>query len=321
MQVIATVKQSTMSETPNDLKEVIRRKALDLGFCAAGVAAAEPLNEAIAEYRAMIAEKRHGEMGYLETGLEARANPELLLPGLKSVLSVALPWPAPATPCAISGYAGIPDYHHVVGELLTELLDFIRSICDQPVNGRACVDSSPVLEKGWAEAAGIGRIGKNSLVIAPGHGSRVFLGELLLDLVLEPDQPLDWNACGDCTACLDACPTGALTAPGKLDARRCISYLTIELKREFTDEETAMTNDWLYGCDHCLDACPHNADKASAYPGFEQKEELVSLTPEKTLELTNSQFRKLFAGTPALRLGLRRLKRNARAALAKTNKQ
>lgn len=309
-----------MSETLNDLKEVIRRKALDLGFCAAGFADAKPLSEALEEYRAMIDEGRHGEMGYLETGLEARANPELLLPGVKSVLSVALPWPAPAKPGAISGYAVIPDYHRVVGELLAELLDFIRSICDQPVNGRVCVDSLPVLETGWAEAAGIGRSGKNSLLIVPGHGSRVFLGELLLDLELEPDTPLDWAPCEGCTACLDACPTGALTAPGKLDASRCISYLTIELKRDFTDEEAAVTDGWLYGCDHCLDACPHNANiEATGYPGFEQKKELVNLTPAKALELTNSQFRKLFAGTPALRLGHRRLKRNARAAVANKN--
>jgi len=310
-----------MSETLNDLKEVIRRKALDLGFCAAGFAAADTLNEAMKEYRAMIDEKRHGEMGYLETGLEARANPELLLPGVKTILSVALPWPAPAKPGAISGYAVIPDYHRVVGELLKELLDFIRSICDHPVNGQICVDSSPVLEKEWAEAAGIGCTGKNTLLIVPDYGSRVFLGELLLDLDLEPDAPLDWDPCEGCDHCLDACPTGALTASGKLDATRCISYLTIELKREFTDEETAMTEGWLYGCDHCLDACPHNANKVTAFPGFEQKEELVNLTQEKALELTNSQFRKIFAGTPAMRLGLRRLKRNAQAALERTNKQ
>ncbi|WP_232203892.1 tRNA epoxyqueuosine(34) reductase QueG [Chlorobaculum parvum] len=304
------------------MKETIRQKTLDLGFCAAGFAAANPLSEAMEMYRAMIDEKRHGEMGYLETGIEARANPELLLPGVKTVLSVALPWPAPTKPGAISGYAVISDYHRVVGELLKELLDFIRSICDQPVNGKVCVDSSPVLEKEWAEAAGIGRTGKNTLLIVPGYGSRVFLGELLLDLDLEPDAPLDWDPCEGCAACLDACPTGALTASGKLDARRCISYLTIELKRDFTDEEAAMTEGWLYGCDHCLDACPHNTvAKHKAYPGFETKKELAELTPAHALELTNSQFRKLFAGTPAMRLGLRRLKRNAQAALERTNKQ
>jgi epoxyqueuosine reductase len=310
-----------MSETLNDLKGVIRRKALEFGFCAAGFADAMPLSEALEKYRTMIDEKRHGEMGYLETGLEARANPELLLPGVKTVISVALPWPAPVKSGAISGYAVMADYHRVVGDLLHELLDFIRSICEQPVHGRACVDSLPVLETGWGEAAGIGRAGKNSLLIVPGYGSRIFLGELLLDLELKPDTPLEWNPCEGCTACLDACPTGALIAPGKLDATRCISYLTIELKRDFTDEESAMTEGWLYGCDHCLDACPHNTIGVdSAYSGFQPKEELVNLTPQQALELTNSQFRKLFAGTPVLRLGIKRLKRNARAVLAKTNK-
>lgn len=316
MQANATTKNSTMPETPSGLKEAIRRKALDLGFCAAGFAAAKPLSGALEEYRQMLAERRHGEMGYLETGLDARANPELLLAGLKTVLSVALPWPAHTKAGGISGYAVIPDYHRVLGQLLTELLDFIRSISSQPVNARACVDSSPVLEKAWAEAAGIGRTGRNTLLIAPGHGSRVFLGELLLDIELEPDAPLDWNPCGDCTACLDACPTGALAAPGKLDAQRCISYLTIELKRDFTEEEAAATDGWLYGCDRCIDACPHNAAAgAKAYPGFAPKEELVNLSAAEILALTGSQFRKLFAGTPALRLGLKRLKRNARAAL------
>jgi epoxyqueuosine reductase len=310
-----------MTEKRLTLKEAIRRKAVDLGFCAAGFAAVRPLSGALGEYRLMLAEGRHGEMGYLETGLEARANPELLLPGIKSVLSVALPWPAPARPGAISGYAVIADYHRVVDELLGELLDFIRSTCDQPVSGRVCVDSSPVLEKAWAEAAGVGRTGKNTLLMVPGYGSRIFLGELLLDLDLEPDAPLDWNPCDGCAACLDACPTGALAASGEFDARRCISYLTIELKRDFTDEEAATTGGWLYGCDRCLDACPHNASvDPTVYPGFEQKEELVNLTPASALELTGSQFRKLFAGTPAMRLGLRRLKRNARAALENKHK-
>ena len=305
-----------MSEKRVTMKESIRRKALDLGFCAAGFTVVRPLPEAMAEYRAMLAEGRHGEMTYLETGLDARANPELLLPGVKTVLSLALPWPAPDKPGVISGYAIIADYHRVVGELLTELLDFIRSICDQPVNGRVCVDSLPVLEKAWAEAAGVGRTGKNTLLITPDYGSRVFLGELLLDIEIEPDVPLDWNPCRDCNACLDACPTGALAVPGKLDATRCISYLTIELKRDFTDEEAAMTDGLIYGCDRCIDACPHNAIVSSTiHPGFEPRAELVNLTASEILELTGSQFRKLFAGTSALRLGLRRLKRNAMAAL------
>jgi epoxyqueuosine reductase len=304
------------------LKETVRRKALDLGFCAAGFAAAGPLFGALEEYRQMLAEGRHGEMGYLETGLDPRNDPSMLLPGVKTVLSVALPWPAPAKPGAISGYALIPDYHRVVGDLLRELLDFIRSISSQPVNGRVCVDSSPVLEKAWAEAAGIGCAGKNTLLIVPGHGSRIFLGELLLDLYLEPDAPLDSNPCGDCSACLDACPTGALATPGRLDATRCISYLTIELKREFTDEEASATDGWLYGCDRCIDACPRNASpKVAPYPSFEPIEELEKLTAAEILELTGSQFRKLFAGTPALRLGLRRLKRNARAVLEKEQRQ
>lgn len=309
------------TRSPSNLKETIRKKALDLGFCAAGFAAVQPLTGAMEHYRTMLAEGRHGEMGYLETGLDARANPDMLLPGIRTVLSVALPWPATEKRGHISGYAIIADYHHVIYGLLQELLGFIREESRQPVNGRICADSSPVLEKGWAEAAGTGRTGKNTLLIVPGYGSRIFLGELLLDLDLEPDKPLDWNPCGDCTACLDACPTGALTEPGKLDATRCIAYMTIELKREFTEKEAAITDGWLYGCDRCLDACPqNNRESIAAYRGFEPKKEIVNLTASQALELTGSGFRKLFAGTPVIRLGLRRLKRNARAALASNNR-
>lgn len=307
--------------TPSDMKKAIRQKALDLGFCAAGFAALQPMNEAMAHFRAMLAEGRHGEMSYLETGLEARDNPELLLPGIRTVLSVALPWPATEKDKAISGYAVIADYHHVMAELLTELLGFIRQLSVQPVNGRICVDSAPVLEKQWAEAAGTGRTGKNTLFMVPGFGSRIFLGELLLDLEIEADNPLDWEPCGDCTICLDACPTGALTVAGRLDATRCIAYMTIELKREFSEKEAAMTAGWLYGCDRCLDACPNNVRASgTAYRGFEPKKELASLTADQVLELTGSGFRRLFAGTPIMRLGLRRLKRNAKAALINRNR-
>ncbi|NTU67573.1 MAG: tRNA epoxyqueuosine(34) reductase QueG [Chlorobiaceae bacterium] len=300
------------------LKASIRQKALSLGFCAAGFAAVRPQDVAMERMRSMIAEARHGEMHYLEAGIAEREDPTRLLPGVRTVLSVALPGPAPSFRYGESGifsaHATVQDYHRVARGLLLELLDFIRAATGIPVEGIACVDGAPVLEKAWAESAGIGMSGKNTLIIVPDAGSVVFLGELLLAIDIEPDQPMEWDPCGTCSACLDACPTGALTAPGKLDARRCISYLTIELKREFTTEEAAMATPWIFGCDRCMAACPHNAARsAAAHPAFTPSPEIMALTAEKVLTLTGSGFRKLFAGTTVMRLGLKRLKRNARA--------
>ena len=305
------------------LKASIWQKALELGFCAAGFAAVRPQTVAMARLRSMVAEGRHGEMHYLETGIPEREDPTLLLPGVKSVFSVAIPGPAWSVrreePGIFCAHATVPDYHHVVRSLLLELLKYIRTVTGRPVEGRPCVDGAPVLEKAWAEAAGIGRTGKNTLLIVPGAGSRIFLGELLLDLDIEPDEPLDLDPCGDCTACLDACPTGALTAPGRLDARRCISYLTIELKREFTKEEATMADASLFGCDRCMEACPHNRERSiiPPHPAFAMIEGITALSAENVLTLSGSTFRKLFTGTTVMRLGLKRLKRNARAVVEK----
>ena len=311
-----------MKRLPASLKASIRQKAFGLGFCAAGFAEVRPQAAAMERLRQMVAEGRHGEMRYLETRMEARENPSMLLDGVKTVLSVAIAGPIrqghDETSGGLSAHAAVPDYHRVVRELLMELLDFIRAEAGTEVNGLACVDGAPVLEKAWAEAAGIGRTGRNTLFIVPSVGSMVFLGELLLDIGIEPDKPLEWEPCGSCTACLDACPTSALTAPGILDARRCISYLTIELKRDFSEEEAAMAGDSLFGCERCMQACPHNQTRSvSPHPAFTPSPAIEELTADKVLDLTGSTFRKLFAGTPVMRLGLKRLKRNARSVMGK----
>lgn len=316
-----------MLPIPTSCKETIRIKAIELGFCAVGFSALIPQREAMTRLREMVSMNRHGEMRYLETGMEGRANPDLLLPGVKTILSVAISGPDRRQPHnetsgIFSGHATVPDYHRVVMERLRELLEFIRTESGVPVNGLACVDGAPILEKAWAESAGIGRSGRNTLLIVPGAGSMIFLGELLLDIEIEPDKPLDWDPCGTCSACLDACPTGALIGPGKLDATRCISYLTIELRREFTEAESGTTGSWLFGCDRCMEACPHNqARSIQPHPAFTPSGEILDLTAEKILELTGSGFRKLFAGTSVMRLGLKRLKRNARAVLEKQGKK
>ncbi len=312
----------------DELAGIILQKAGKIGFCAAGFASVTQCRKESERLLDMIRENRHGEMDYMQQHINERACPETLLPGVKTVFSAALPYtfsPETAKDSArISSYARVADYHRVLRNKLGELLDFIRKTHPYPVAGRVCVDSLPVFEKSWAEKAGLGRTGKNTMLIVPETGSYVFLGELLLDIDLPstPSSPLP-DPCRECDACIRSCPTGALIESGKLDARKCISYLTIELKREFTPEESAMTGEWVFGCDICQEVCPHNARQSSTpvCPEFIPKKELLKITPEHILALTRSQFKTLFAGTPIYRTGLKRLKRNARAVLENLNNE
>lgn len=316
----ANAEKQRMKKNDENPAKAIRREALRIGIASVGFSPLRPQEKAIARISGMIAEKRHGEMNWLETGMAERADPELLLPGVKTVISVALSYNLPeyhasATDAArISRYALIDDYHRVVRNKLEELLTFIGTIYDEPVQAVIAVDSFPVLEKAWAESSGIGRTGKNTLLVANAYGSYLFLGELLIDREIREETKEIPNRCGACSICIDTCPTGALVEPGKLDARRCIAYLTIELKREFTPEESRMVGNWLFGCDLCQESCPANRSRKPAPPGlFTMKKELAGLTPEDILNLTGSGFRRLFSGTPICRIGLKRLKRNARA--------
>lgn len=298
----------------------IRQKALTLGFVSIGFAPILTQRQALGRLCGMTGEGRHGEMRYLETGQQKRADPCQLLPGAKTLISAALGYnlpeytvPGPGM-ARISRHAVIEDYHRVLKRQLEQLLDFIRSLYEGKLQAIIAVDSFPVLEKVWAETARLGRTGKNTLLITPSSGSYVFLGEMLIDREIRESPPSLQGSCGACRICLESCPTGALLEAGKLDARRCISYLTIELKREFTEEESAMVGNWLFGCDICQEVCPANRSRKPAMKGlFSLKQELLKLTPDDILNLTGSGFRKLFYGTPIYRLGLKRLKRNARA--------
>ncbi len=269
----------------------------------------------------MIRENRHGEMAYMQEHLDERTDPENLLPGAKTVLSAAIAYSFPLErnegAAKISRYALVPDYHRELRVRLGVLLDFIRAVCPGPVSGKVCVDSLPVFEKSWAEKAGLGKKGKNTMLIVPGTGSFVFLGEIILDIELPDPVNILEDPCKTCDQCLQRCPTGALLEPGKLDARKCISYLTVELKRDFTPEEAAMTGEWLFGCDICQEVCPHNALQHTARTtnGLLPRKDLAGITPEEILALTRSRFRTLFAGTPIWRTGLKRLKRNAKAVI------
>ncbi|NTW55948.1 MAG: tRNA epoxyqueuosine(34) reductase QueG [Chlorobiaceae bacterium] len=296
----------------------IRREASRLGFAAVGFSRPSSLAEAMKRYENMLGESRHGEMSYLERQKEERNRPDMIFPGLGTIISAAISYnnrlEYDEKGTKIARYALIDDYHTVVRNKLEKLGEFIRSLLDGPVRTSVSVDSGPVLEKAWAEHSGIGRTGKNTLLIVPSAGSYVFLGELFLDREIgTPKQPLPYP-CAGCNACIEHCPTGALVEPGKLDARKCISYLTIELKREFTPEEASSTGNNLFGCDRCQEVCPWNRQaNVRADKSFSPKKELCGITPEIILGLGKSEFRKLFHGTPVFRIGLRRLKRNARA--------
>jgi epoxyqueuosine reductase len=307
-----------MSDQPSNICRELRKEAARLGFSAIGFSQPKPQQLAMERFNAMISEKRHGEMLYMENKMEERREPALLLSGLKTIISAAISYNNPVA-CnegvpRISKYALIDDYHTVIRQKLQLLLDKLKTLINEPVNALITVDSAPVLEKAWAEQAGIGKTGKNTLLIVPSAGSHIFLGELLIDHELIDSRPPLPNLCGSCCLCIERCPTGALTAPGRIDASRCISYLTVELKREFAEVERSMIGEWLFGCDICMEVCPHNRQSiVKANESFVLKQKLMELTTEKILNLTGSGFRDIFYGTPVFRIGLRRLKRNARA--------
>ncbi|NTW64059.1 MAG: tRNA epoxyqueuosine(34) reductase QueG, partial [Chlorobiaceae bacterium] len=298
-----------MAEQPDSFLRAIKKEASRLGFCAIGFSSVKPQTLAVERLQTMIDEGRHGEMNYLANSMKERVDPSLLLPGTQTIISAAISYNTPTSPLRpdlprISNYALIEDYHIVLKERLRQLFTKIEQLYPEPLNGLITVDSAPVLEKTWAEQAGIGASANNTLLIVPAAGSYVFIGEILIDKPFESDRkPLE-NLCGSCRNCIENCPTGALVSPGKIDARRCISYLTVELKRDFTAEESLMAGTWLFGCDCCQECCPYNRGRRGPPEGlFQPKKQLENLTCEEILNLSGSGFKKLFFGTPIYRIG------------------
>ncbi|MCX6177941.1 MAG: tRNA epoxyqueuosine(34) reductase QueG [Chlorobiales bacterium] len=315
-----------MADSTTNLTRSIRKEAARLGFSAIGFSSPLPQPLAIKRYNTMIAEKRHAGMSYMEQRVDERAMPSMLLPGIKTIISAAISYHHPlhnhSEQPNISKYALIDDYHTVVRKKLEELLESIKTLIGDNIKSTITVDSAPVLEKTWAEHAGIGKTGKNTLLIVPAAGSYIFLGEILIDKEIIDNKPPLPNLCGSCNKCLEICPTGALIEPGKLDASKCISYLTVELKRDFTTDEAEMIGNHLFGCDHCQEVCPHNKQASiTANDSFAVRNNLQNITTETILNLTKSTFRKLFYGTPIFRVGLKRIKRNAKAVEINLKKQ
>lgn len=312
-----------MFESKPDLAQRLREKAEELGFCAIGFTSADGVPESGARLRAWLADGAHGDMIWMEETAQRRASPAGLWPEVRSVISLGMSYAPAGDPLAladrpdigrISVYAQGADYHDVVKKALKALARWLveEAGCELKV----FVDTAPVMEKPLAEAAGLGWQGKHSNLVSRRDGSWLFLGAIYTTLELEETPAPHAIHCGSCRACLDICPTDAFPAPYRLDARRCISYLTIEHKGPIPEEYRSAIGNRIYGCDDCLAVCPWNrfADAARANKAFLPRAELAAPRLADLLALDDSAFRKVFAGSPIKRIGRGRMVRNAAIA-------
>ncbi len=308
----------------HELKQIIKDKARQLGFVLAGVTTPEPPPHYPA-FERWLAQGHHGAMDYLATARSRarRADPKQILPECKSILVLATPYnpPLPAgeglgVRGKIASYAWGDDYHNVLPARMKELVRFIEEQAGGPIKNRYYTDSGPLLERDLAQRAGIGWIGRNTCLIHPKKGSYFLLSEILLDLELEPDPPFVTDHCGTCTRCIEACPTQCILPDRTLDATRCISHLTIELKEDIPIELREKIGGWVFGCDICQMVCPWNRFAAEGDPAFMDVHSPHSLTEE--LALTPQTFNQRFKRTPVKRAKRRGYLRNVAVALGNT---
>jgi epoxyqueuosine reductase len=311
---------------PRRVAELVRAAALELGFSRAGFARAEPFDEARAALRTWLVQGHEGDLAYMRSA-DDRADPRTLLASARSIIAVALPYggrpialrrsrdEGPLTG-RVAAYALGADYHRVLKDKLFALSRACAGIVGRPIEARVCVDTAPLLEREAARRAGIGFTGKSTMTIAPGLGTYLLLGELLVDVDIEPTEP-ERPACGRCTACLDACPTGAFVGPYVLDAKRCISYLTIENKGPIARELRPLIGARVFGCDECQDVCPFNASEAArpAAPELAPERMRAEIDLVELLELGAAAYRRLVRQSAMRRIGRDQLKRNAAVAL------
>ena len=304
------------------MKHAIRQRAQELGFDDCRFTTAAPPASA-EKFQTWLAQKQNGEMAWLERNAEKRVEPQQVLAGAKSVIALAVSYENSNSKLKIKNsklgvvarYARFEDYHDVLGGRLKALTQFVNELGGAETRSLWYVDTGPVLERDLAQRAGIGFVGKHTNLISRKLGNWIFLAEILTTLELEPDAP-EKNHCGSCTRCIAACPTNAITAPFQLDARKCISYLTIELKGSIPVELRPAIGNRIYGCDDCLAACPWNRFaregnlmKAHARPDLTAPD-LIEL-----LQLDDAGFKSRFAGTPMLRTKRRGVLRNVCVAL------
>jgi epoxyqueuosine reductase len=304
-----------MFNNASKYSQLIKAEAMRLGFMACGIAKADFLSDEAPRLEAWLKNNHHGEMAYMENHFDKRLDPRLLVDGAKSVISLTLNYytehkQLDETAPKLSQYAFGEDYHHVIKEKLKELLNFIQTNIGE-VGGRCFVDSAPVMDKAWAQKAGLGWRGKNTNLISKKTGSFFFLAELIVDLELEYDSPFVADHCGSCTRCIDACPTEAIVAPYQIDGSKCISYLTIELKNEIPKEFKGKIDNWMFGCDICQDVCPWNSFSTQHNEtAFEPHPDLLQLKKKDLLEITDEVFKKVFKNSAVKRTKLAGLKRN-----------
>lgn len=287
-----------------------------MGFDACGIAQATALEEESAHVEQWLESDCEGEMGYLTRNKEKRYDPRLLVEGTKSIVTVLYNYYpkqriGDSDKFKIAKYAYGADYHDVLKRKMHQLLEGIEAQTGKLEGTRLFVDSAPVLDRAWAVRCGLGFIGKNTTLIHPKKGSFFFIGHLFLPIELEgTGKPLT-NRCGRCTKCLDACPTGALEAPFHIDARKCISYLTIEYKGSLADIDPKTFNGWMYGCDICQDVCPYNRFALpNREPEFQPSERLIAMHDEDWKSLSKEDFDALFKHSAVQRAGYEGLKRN-----------
>ncbi|WP_339838946.1 tRNA epoxyqueuosine(34) reductase QueG [uncultured Maribacter sp.] len=291
----------------------IKTEAKRLGFLSCGISKSDFLEEEAPRLEKWLNKNMNGEMGYMENHFDKRLDPRLLVEGSKSVISLLLNYFPEETQVEdsykISKYAYGQDYHHIIKSKLRQLQEFITEEIGE-VNGRAFVDSAPVLDKAWAAKSGLGWIGKNSNLLTQQVGSFYFIAELIVDIELEYDYKVT-DHCGTCTACLDACPTQAIVEPYVVDGSKCISYFTIELKNELPAEVKGSFDDWMFGCDICQDVCPWNRfSKPHKEPLFNPNADLLSMTKKDWEEITEDIFQKVFKKSAVKRTKFAGLTRN-----------
>lgn len=294
---------------------------MQLGFSACGIAPVDSVHPTTRNQLEQWLKKGYqAEMGYMKTYTDKRCDPHLLSEGSKSMICVALNYyPAQSLrsdQLQFAYYAYGKDYHDVMKQKLTQLFTYINEHVT-PINGRVFCDTAPVLERYWAQQAGLGWIGKNTQLIIPGAGSYFFLGELLLDIDLAYDTPTP-NHCGNCTRCLTACPTHALEQPYLLNAQKCLSYFTIEHRGEIPECQVEVMGNKIYGCDECQHACPYNRfAKANDTPELQPSETFLSMQSEQWKHLTFEEYRNIFKGSAVKRVKYEGLMRNISATCKK----
>lgn len=295
---------------------VLKSLAKELGFDFCGIAKAGFLEDEAPKLESWLSNNYHGQMGYMANHFDKRLDPTKLVEGAKTVVSLIYNYypenklPEGREDLKIAKYAYGKDYHFVIKDKLKVFLERLKEELGD-IEGRAFVDSAPVMERQWAQKAGLGWQGKNSLLLNRKMGSFFFLAELIIDLKVSPDPPMVKDYCGSCTKCIDACPTDAIAQAGLVDGSKCISYFTIELKEELPTDMKGKFENWMFGCDICQDVCPWNRfSKPHQEPEFLPHPELSEMSKEDWMEITQDTFSKVFQKSAVKRTKLAGLRRN-----------